>query len=450
MGVGRPAAPESQILIAQLADDSFAVRERAQQELIETGEALVESIKAALAISTDEEQRQRLDSILKQISEDAVLGASRITLSMRDAPLDEVVAEINRQVRGAPVRYARDNWNKLPGPRVTLEARRQPLWAVLREICTQVGTLDISPGDDGVRLSLGCGALSRAPASVSGPMLIVASRIAHQKTVELAQGLHRTSDFAVHFTAIAEPKLKVMPGAATVRLKSALDDLGNNMLPQGHVDETYGGGSPFWSFQSKLAYPATPGRVIQRISGEITFNAASRFETIELTDWINQRGSFERFGDFDFVIQRVTALGDSRYETIELTDWINQRGSFERFGDFDFVIQRVTALGDSRYEVTVAAVAPANDPDAYNRLQQVLYAADLRVFDAQGRAIFRTAGPSFAPTDRSNLIEMTSIFDRSISDGRPAPGEASTIAWRVPVETRLITVPFELNNLPMP
>ncbi len=414
MGVGRPAAPESQILIAQLADDSFAVRERAQQELIETGEALVESIKAALAISTDEEQRQRLDSILKQISEDAVLGASRITLSMRDAPLDEVVAEINRQVRGAPVRYARDNWNKLPGPRVTLEARRQPLWAVLREICTQVGTLDISPGDDGVRLSLGCGALSRAPASVSGPMLIVASRIAHQKTVELAQGLHRTSDFAVHFTAIAEPKLKVMPGAATVRLKSALDDLGNNMLPQGHVDETYGGGSPFWSFQSKLAYPATPGRVIQRISGEITFNAASRFETIELTDWINQRGSFERFGDFDFVIQRVTALGDSRYE------------------------------------VTVAAVAPANDPDAYNRLQQVLYAADLRVFDAQGRAIFRTAGPSFAPTDRSNLIEMTSIFDRSISDGRPAPGEASTIAWRVPVETRLITVPFELNNLPMP
>lgn len=405
---------ETSLLIVQLADDSFAVREHAQVQLTEAGEGVTQVLSAALRSSTDEEQRQRLEAIIKQIREDAVVGPSRITIECTDAPLDEVVAEINRQLRGPVVSYPRENWNNAPGVRVTLNLRRQPLWRVLRDICAQAGMLDISPSDEGIRLSMGCGALTRAPGDVSGPLLIVASRIAHQRTVEFTQGTHSTSDFTVHFSAIAEPKLKVMPGAAMVKLTHAVDDRGNSLLPPGHVDETYGGGSPFWAFQTRLRYPDQPGKVIRRIAGELTFNAASRFEQLELTD-----------------------LTGAKNVTSDLAG-------------FRFVVKQIVPQSDSRYEVNVAAVAPPGDPEAFNRLQQLLYSANLHLLDADGRSILRSAGPNFTPSENSNVIEMTSIFDRNLTDGRPAPAAAHKLIWQIPVETKAITVPFELNDLPLP
>jgi len=415
IGVGKPVVvDDTPALVAQLSDESFTVRESAQLQLTEAGEPLAAQLRSALSNATDEERRSRLEAILKQIGEDAIIGPSRVTIDCQDMPLEQVVAEINRQVRGSPISYPRENWNNTPGPTVTLHVRRQPLWAVLRSICEQTGTLDISPGDNGIRLSLGCGALTRAPAAVSGPLLIVASRITHQKSVEFTQGAQRSSDFAVHFTALAEPKLKIMPGAASVRLTEAVDDRGNSLLPPGSIDETYGGGSPFWSFQTRLRFPDNPGTQISSIAGQLTFNAASRFESIELTDLANARN----------------AQSD--------------------IGHFRFIVRQVTQTNDNRFEVAVAAVAPPGEPEEFNRLQQLLYSAELRLLDTEGRSIMRSAGPNFTPSERGNTIEMTTLFDRNLSDGRPAAGPAHKLVWQIPVESKPLTVPFELKNLPLP
>jgi hypothetical protein len=258
----------------------------------------------------------------------------------------------------------------------------------------------------------GC-TITRGPATVAGPVMIAATRLYHQRSIEFNQGSLRNSDFGLQLSAVAEPKIRLMPGAAALRLSSVLDDCGNSLLVDGPANETYGGGSPFWSFTARLRYPDKPGARISKLAGTLTFAAASRFDTIELTDLAAARN--------------VSAVN----------------------GDSQLIIRHITQTGD-RYEVSLAAIAPLGDSAEFNRLQQLLYSADVRLLDASGQSILKSTGPNFTAADSPNTLELSIVFDRNLSDGRPTPAPAARLVWQIPVETKTIQVPFELLDLPMP
>lgn len=400
--------------IAALAADEFATRQCAQQELIDHGEAIVEPLRAALAGQIDDEQRSRIESILRQIAEESVIGATRISLDLSDVPINDAIAAINAQLAGGrTLLYPRELWQDGSGPRVTIRSTRQPLWSVLREITQQAG-IEITPCEDGLRLAPGCGGLARGPATVAGPILIAAGRIYHQRSIEFTQGSLRNCEFGIQFNALVEPKIKTMPGASLVRVLEAVDDRGNQLLPPGGSQETFGGSGPYWSFAARLQYPDKPGARIARINGELVFSAATRFETIELTDLSGVRNV-------------VTVAGR----------------------DCRFIVRSVTQNGE-RYEVALAGAAPAGDVEAFHRVQQMLYTADVRLLDARSQSILRSAGPNFIASDHPNTLELTMTFDRNLSDGRPTPGAAHRLLWPIPVESKPITLPFEIRDLPMP
>lgn len=399
--------------IAALADESFSRRQAAQKELIESGPVVVDRLKAALVECRDEEQRSSIELILKRIAEDSVLGPTRITLDITDAPITDAIAAINRQAGQHLLLFPSDVWPRESGPMVTLRVDRQPLWAVVRELCSQAN-LELTPTDDGIRLTPGCGAgIAHGPATVAGPVMIVASRIYHQRSIEFSQGNLRNSEFGLSLLAMAEPKIKLMPGAAALRLTEVVDDRGNSLLSELAANETYGGGSPYWTFNARLCFPANAGTKIAKLAGTLSFVAASAFNTVELTDLPAAQNVAVQSGQSRLIVRRITQTGE-------------------------------------RYDVSLSAIAPPGDTAEFNRLQQLLYSAELRLLDDKGQSILRSNGPNFVAADAPNALELSITFDRNLSDGRPAPGKATRLLWQIPTETRTIEVPFEMTNLPMP
>lgn len=421
-------AGEIERLIADLvADAAFADRERAQRELIERGAPVEPHAARALAGARDEEQRSRLELILKRIAQDAIVGPTRVTLPAGVLPADQALEAVARQsglrLQLVPI----DLWPAGAAPVVTVEPGRQPLWQVVRELCRQL-SLEPAITDEGFRLtpSPGCG-LVRGPAAVSGPVLVVASRVSHQRAIDLNQGGFRTDDFTLHFNVLAEPKLRVMPGPTAVELTDALDDAGNSLLIRRDAPEVnYNAGGPVWSFATRLRYPDQPGQRIVRLSGTIAVPVATQFATVQVSD--------------------LPAAAGNQNKTNAST--INPLAVVEA-NTMRFVVRSARQMGE-RWEVSLSASAPRGRNDEFNRIQQLLYNPDVRLLDAEGRGILRSAGPNFTSSDQPNTLELTLIFDRSLSDGRPIPGQPRSLVWRIPTETRQLTLPFELTDLPMP
>jgi hypothetical protein len=116
---------------------------------------------------------------------------------------------------------------------------------------------------------------------------------------------------------------------------------------------------------------------------------------------------------------------------------------------YRFLVRSISQAGE-RWEIRLSASAPRGRHEDFSRLQQMLYNPDLRLLDAAGRPILRSSGPNFTSAEDPNSLEMTLIFDRNLSDGRPMPGVARSLVWRIPVESKQLTLPFEIDDLPMP
>jgi hypothetical protein len=306
---------------------------------------------------------------------------------------------------------------------------------VLRQLCEQLA-LEPSIIDDGVRLvpSTGCG-LTRGPSAVAGPLLVSAARVSRLQAIDLSQGGTRTDEFSIAFNVLAEPKLRVMPGPTAVQIAEAFDDAGNSLIVPGRdlPDVSYNSGGPTWSFATRLRYPPVDaGRRIDRIAGTITLPVATRFATLEVSD--------------------VTAAGP---HVIVATPGIesSDAGTGDELAGVRFAVREIVQTGE-RWEVSLSAAVPPRASggrhDDFARVQQLMYSPDVRLADANGRAILRSSGPNFTASDAPNTLHMTLIFDRNLSDGRPTPGVARSLSWRIPIQTRQIALPFEIRDVPMP
>lgn len=419
----RPAADDVAAAIAGLADESFSRREAAQRHLLESGMAVEPQLRRALAESKDEEQRSRLETILKRVAEDSIVGPTRVSLSAENLSAVAAIEAIAEQSGVRIQLFPADLWQADAAPPVSVQAERSPLWLVLRRLCEQLA-LEPTVTDDGVRLipSTGCG-MTRGPATVAGPLLVSASRLSRLQAIDFSQGGTRNDEFTLTFNVLAEPKLRVMPGPAAVQVTEAVDDAGNALVSGRDAPEvSYNSGGPAWSFATRLRYPSEqPGRRIERMAGTITLPVAMRFATLEVSD-VTQPGPH--------VMTAAAGLEDG-------SEWPR------------FAVRSITQTGE-RWEVNLSAAAPRGRNDAFNRLQQLLYNPDVRLLDADGRSILRSSGPNFTSSDAPNALFMTLVFDRNLSDGRPTPGTARSLVWRVPVETRQVTLPFEIRDLPMP
>jgi hypothetical protein len=301
--------------------------------------------------------------------------------------------------------------------KVTVDFDRQPFWVAMRELGRQTG-VEIRDINGEPRLVQTGGGQAGGRAVVAGAFLVTANQLTRSQTVDLAAAGDPPvqDEFGIHLTALAEPKVRVLGVAPTVRLEAADDDHGNSLLPPApppnpaeDVAGTVYAGEGNYSLFAALKYPATnPGKRIARLRGSAAFAVQVASEKL------------------DVPVKQLAATT----RTI--------KGVKVTFGE-------LAKVGEG-WQLKVTASTPEPSP-AWQEIQASLVPR-LRVLDAAGQPLDQHGFETDGGVDG---VRLTLTFGPSHrpEDGRPS-GDPVRLAWEIPTRTREVTVPFEFKDLKLP
>jgi len=435
------ASGETADLIRRLSSDSWKERRAAQARLVQLAEQARPQLEALLnpqpgTPTLDDETRNRVADALRQIDEDARTGASLITIHAHDSEPLEVFADIAKQAK-APLEPAQPElWRAGGSPtgRMTFNVDRQPFWSVLRELNQKYNVELVQWGEE-LRLTTGGGGTfpMRGPGVVSGPFLIVASRVFRSQAIDLAQPAENAQqpaterEFNVQLTALPEPKLRVRKSDAMAHLTEAVDDHGNSLIPDHAPEDEAGfttGPAGTWAFTARLQDAAqNPGHKIARLKGTVTTVLLTQFKTIELSDVLTMQNVEREQG-----VSKLLLKGLKKDE---------QNAS----------IYHLTAT------VTLPTLAGNETGEEWERLESMFNSgADVRLVDARGKAYgvqSRSVGGG-----QNNTMDVTIDFTRDAPQAGEGEanklGDPARLVLNIPTESKEVPVPFEFRDLPIP
>lgn len=229
---GKAPPPPIDALVAQLGDKNFRVRQAAGKALEGRGEESLPALRRALD-AKDEEVRRRAEVLAQKIERSVLLTPKRVTLAVKNRPVDEAVKELARQT-GYKLRYQGGAQR-----RVTLEVENATFWEALEKICRdghltpgfddQQGTIYLYHQD------------STSPYTChAGPFRFVATNFSYNRYINLAniprngRDPNNPSDANnLNFGMMiqAEPKSPLL-SVGPPRLTRAEDENGISLLPR--------------------------------------------------------------------------------------------------------------------------------------------------------------------------------------------------------------------------
>jgi len=389
----RPTSQAIEALIAELSDDAWQARQRAQDQLVAIGEDVLPHLQKTLAQTTDEEVRTRVESAIRQIGVQIARGPTRLTLHVKNANLRDVLDELQRQTK---TQFAlRDS---LGGERkITLDVDRQPFWLVMNEIFKQtgVGTQAMNTGE----------MLVLAPGNVNGQLpWIMADRFLVTADTRYRSG---TDSIMVNLSLWADPKVRVLAGSYYLELQEAVDENGKSIAgaqPTSGVTRT---GSR-WQHRMicRLTVKEGESRRIARLRGLARLRIMSKWERWQVGDVLKIANVSRDFPDARCTINRVQANGQN-------------------------------------YQVLITIQGKAVQPGLAN-LQPFNPRESIELQDASGQAFLAS---SLSGRGGNGSMEYTLQFR-----ARPGAdfGEPAKLIWTVPVETEDIQVPIDFRNLALP
>jgi hypothetical protein len=155
-------------LIDQLGAAKFAEREKAQRELEAIGPPALDALRRA-ATSAEQERSRRASELAQKIGAKvraaALLAPKRVKLALKDAPVSEALAELQRQ-SGYTIQIAGER-AALAARKVTLDTGDTTFWEAFDRLCQAADLVEVS-----------------SPASVSSePGRLPPQRIRRQRAV---------------------------------------------------------------------------------------------------------------------------------------------------------------------------------------------------------------------------------------------------------------------------
>jgi hypothetical protein len=228
-GGGRPLAE----IVEDLGAAEFAVRERAQGELAKVPWEQLEALKEAQKQATDAEVKARLEARIAELIVEPLLHPPKLSVDLKDATLVELAAALNKQMGAA---YIEGTATARGGvlPRVTLVAKEQPLWKILRQVNETLpmafsrSTVQTPSGSiNTIRLIPEPAAAPPLPAAASRPRLFTTEGVG---TVPQTAGDPATGNWEVRCTIYTDPRVRLARYATTLRVERALDQDGRALV----------------------------------------------------------------------------------------------------------------------------------------------------------------------------------------------------------------------------
>ncbi|HZN69309.1 MAG TPA: hypothetical protein VFB66_28805 [Tepidisphaeraceae bacterium] len=410
-------------LANQLSHDDWRQRDRAQDELVKFGESARIRLQPMLEKTRDPDLAARIEGILKLIEENRLVGPTPVSLKLKDATAAESFEALSRE---SAVRFDTDPPDLLKRQdlgRVTIDADRQPFWAVTRQVCAQSGVRPQRSGGATLTLVADDVGWAKRPYVISGLFLVTASE-AHRSHVRRF-GLRENDagnvpaaegQLQVRIEALFEPKVRSMSWSVPA-VEEAVDDTGRSLVPKAAEARRalYSGGRT-GEFETSLVLDAPPPGAatrLARLKATATFQVVTRVDTLQVDNVMAAKGVTRVVGPAKVVVRELRKVGDDAYE-LELTS------------------------------------APAGEVGQWRAMQSVYYRRAPRLFDSQGRELSqRSSGGSYGPSE----IQLTTRFVRQ---GRAGPvnnratGEPVKLVWEIPSGVKEFRVPLEFTDLPLP
>ena len=319
----RPAGVTA--VLERLGDDSFAVREAAQRDLLRLAlddPAAAEAVERAARDHPDDEVRARCRTTVEAVGDARRFGASRITLRLTDVPAEEAARAFLAAVTEATaVPGGADDANPPPrfwpsaeapfadapqlGERpVSLDLDGAPFWDAVDAFGRATGLWPVQH-EEGFALSRHGQPVGQYPrgdatedAAAVAVELVSASQV-RSSQVEFGVGDdgHVRADgrggggqgtLSLQLRLLVEPKLRPT-GQTTVALDRAVDEAGRDLLvPAGdgrHHGGFHHGGPGSWLRQASVGLDAEAARDSARIaelSGRVTLGVVEATERMSI------------------------------------------------------------------------------------------------------------------------------------------------------------------------
>lgn len=415
-------SPQVQAAVDDLINDDFGIRQAAQQKLVEMGQSIEPQLRALLNDDLSDEVRSRINGALRQIEENRILGPAIITLHYHDAPLEDILADFSAQA-GAELGISRTRIAEYAkSRRASVDLDHASFLAALQEV-SEAGALRPGlSGSNSLVLMPGRSNANLPPfnifnsrAQTVGAFTVFAQSCQQNRSIQYGRGALAQSGLTLQLTAMAEPKLHVIGPTNQDWLKQCVDEKGQSLIPdarQTYISES-DGRQWFWQLQTGLRDVAGMGRRIARLRGELKFAVQTKSEQIQIAD----------LSRLDNLTRTIAA------SSITLKRFANERG---------------------QYQLRVLVSGPLTSD--MEQIQTVL--STIQILDAQDEAL--QPGPMDTQIDSVGTLEIT--LNYLANHVNRVPGRAAVtstlvprkLRWELTTETKVVTVPFELDNLELP
>jgi hypothetical protein len=396
-------------LLKQLDDPEFGVRVLAESKLEEMGFAIEPDLKAALRPGISDEARARITHLIREFDEARAMHAS-ITIHCTNAPTANVLKDFSDQA-GATLGIDETGFGTgLQAKNITLNIDNASFWEGLRAICDATKlTPYVSPS--GITL-MPPGRMGAMPVDLTGQWVTISNGVLIEPfSVNLNRNRFfmgnrpATGFYSVQFVAIPEPRLHVIGMMGGNWVKECIDDKGNALIQEGFDRRRfYPGfmamrGSRLNELQINANFREFPGMGTQmaKLKGELALSVQTQGLVTQIPDITRAANTTKDDGKLS-----VTVLACSRTNM-----------------NYELVLQVRGAM--------------INDP-LYMEFQN-----SLEMLDDKGQAIPRQ---SYVPRPGPDGVRLIIGFV-------PTQTNPATLRWERTLEQKRLTVPFEIDNLPL-
>jgi len=248
--------------------------------------------------------------------------------------------------------------------------------------------------------------------------VVVANQLMGNRTVDAAGSeKNRNERCSVQMTVYTEPKTEVSSYNGGLKITEAVDENGLSLMPesQGRAFSAMSDGrrASTWNLQAHLNWPVQAGRKLVRLKGIAEVLVVVESEKWEIPDVLAAKESTKTIGRYTLTFKGIKPRNDT--------------GG----GATGFEVDVVCKMEASRDEMMRDSQSP------YNLLSTAQLA------DTTGQ-VFNSNGAN----NRANSAYYISYYRLGPPKGKaPEPAKWSVV---VPVETRLVAIPVEFKDLPLP
>lgn len=394
-------------LIDQLGDPSPRKRDHAQRTLATFGNEAIPILQKA-AEGNDPEVSSRARNIIAIIS--SSFRPTYVSLDLKNVTVREAMDALSQQ---SGLLFEAPDASSIMNKRVTLEVKREPLWAAVFALsdATDLKIDSYTAGRPGVRLSTRRGTFNSHFSQVSGEFAFTLLGIHQRGVAGFAPKQAVTPPVVLQMQICPEPRLNAQR-VTSMTVTKCLDETGFPITPENND----GVGDP--GYPSNLtSFPAWGGMALRP-------EDAKRIALIE---------------------GYVTVTVVPKTHPLNIQHVLQGGNAIHTASGIRFTMGKCEQTGELEWTVHLGLLKDGRFPEETQDLLNGLVHSNLDLRDSQSRP-FKPFGVTTV-TDGPGQVDLAFHF---LVMGNPKPEKPDRLHWDVPEGTTELKVPFSFKDVPLP